>query len=103
MIVGITDNEIPFMGVKEAIIMNTADPGLMQNELLGLNKRVDMPLTSHTAPNGTRKANIFFHSDQSIYNSGSTVIAAINSNNADFPSKSSPGDGFVLDYEDGED
>ena len=41
IIVGFTDNEIPFMGVKEAVIQGTTS-GLKQKNLLAANEILDM-------------------------------------------------------------
>ena len=83
MITGFLDNEIPFMGVKEAVIKNTTDPVLLQDELLGINALGDMLLTGRTAPTDIGKINSVIQSGQSIYNSGSTIMDAITGDNTD--------------------
>jgi RHS repeat-associated protein len=83
MITGFLDNEIPFMGVKEAVIKNTTDPGLLQDELLGINALGDMLLTGRAAPTNIGKINSVIQSGQSIYNSGSTIMDAIIVDNTD--------------------
>jgi hypothetical protein len=65
------------MGVKEAVIKNTTDPGLLQDELLGINALGDMLLTGQVAPTIIGKINSVLQSGQSIYNSGSTIMDAI--------------------------
>jgi len=42
IIVGITDNEIPFNGTVEAIIQNATESGLLQDELLAVNTLTQM-------------------------------------------------------------
>ncbi len=74
VIAGFTGNEIPFMGMKEAIVKGTTEPGLLQDELLGINTLGDMLLTSRTAPSDIGKFNSLLQSGQSIYNSGSTIM-----------------------------
>jgi len=80
IIAGFMDNEIPFMGVKEAVIKNTTDPGLLQDELLGVNTLNDMLLTGRTKPTDIGKINSAIQGGQSIYNSGSTIIDSIYKN-----------------------
>ncbi|HID69822.1 MAG TPA: hypothetical protein EYP35_05020 [Desulfobacterales bacterium] len=77
MVAGFLDNEIPFMGVKEALIKGNTEPGLLQDELLGLNSLGDMLLTGRTAPTGIGKINSIMQSGQSIYNSGSSIMNSI--------------------------
>jgi hypothetical protein len=83
MITGFLDNDIPFMGVKEAVIKNTTDHALLQDELLGINALGDMLLTGRTAPTDIGKINSIIQSSQSIYNSGSTIMDAITGDNTD--------------------
>ena len=87
-IVGFTDNEIPFMGTKEAIIKSTTKPGLLQDELLGVNVLGDMLLTRRTAPTDIGKINDILQSGYSIYESGSKIagsFSAGNSGSSPFP------------------
>lgn len=62
------------MGMKEAIVKGTTEPGLLQDELLGINTLGDMLLTGRTAPSDIGKFNSLLQSGQSIYNSGSTIM-----------------------------
>ncbi len=82
MIVGFLDNEIPFMGVTEAVIKGTTKPGLLQDELLGFNSLSGMLLTGRTTPTNAGKINSVIQSGNSIYKSGSTIVNAINGNNS---------------------
>ncbi len=66
------------MGVKEAVIKNTTDSGLLQDELLGVNALSDMLLTGRTKPTDIGKISSFIGSSQSIYNSGSTIRNSMN-------------------------
>jgi RHS repeat-associated protein len=74
MVAGFLDNEIPFMGTKEAIIKGTTEPGLLQDELLGANALGDMLLTGRTAPTDIGKINDVMQSGYSIYESGSKIM-----------------------------
>jgi RHS repeat-associated protein len=86
MIVGFMDNELPFLGIIEAIILNTTAPGLLQDELLGLNALGNMLLTGRTAPNNIGKVNDALQSGYSIYKSGSKIKESIYS---EYPALSS--------------
>ena len=77
MVAGFTDNEIPFMGTKEAIIKSTTEPGLLQDELLGANSLGDMLLTGRTAPTDIGKINSALQSGYSIYKSGSKIVESL--------------------------
>jgi len=77
MITGFLDNEIPFMGIKEAVIKNTRACDSTQDELLAINALGDMPLTGRTVPSNIGNINSVIQSSQSIYNSGSTIMNAI--------------------------
>ncbi len=74
MVAGFLDNEIPFMGTKEAIIKGKTEPGLLQDELLGANALGDMLLTGRTAPTDIGKINNALQSGYSIYESGSKIM-----------------------------
>jgi hypothetical protein len=71
------------MGAKEAVIKNSTKPGLLQDELLGINALGEMLLTGRTAPTNIGKINIVIQSGQSIYNSGSAITDAITGENTD--------------------
>jgi len=73
LITGFLDNEIPFMGTKEAIIKGTTEPGLLQDELLGVNALGDMLLTGKTAPTNIGKINDVLQNSYSIYQSASKI------------------------------
>ena len=73
------------MGVKEAVIKNTTDPGLLQDELLGVNTLSDMLLTGRTKPTDIGKINSAIQSSQSIYSSGSTIYDSMNGNSGSSP------------------
>ena len=77
MITGFMDNEIPFMGIKEAVIKNTTACDSTQDELLAINALGDMLLTGRTVPSNIGNINSVIQSSQSIYNSGSTIMNAI--------------------------
>jgi RHS repeat-associated protein len=77
MITGFLDNEIPFMGVKEAVIKSTTACYSTQDELLAINALGDMLLTGRTVPSNIGNINSVIQSSQSIYNSGSTIMNAI--------------------------
>ena len=77
MITGFMDNEIPFMGIKEAVIKNTTACDSTQKELLGINTLGDMLLTERTVPSNIGNINIVIQSSRSIYNSGSTIVVDI--------------------------
>ena len=79
MTTGFLDNEIPFMGAKEAIIKGSTNPGLLQNEMLGINTLSDMLLTGRTAPSTIGKIDSVMQSANSIYNSGHTIYNSISS------------------------
>lgn len=72
-----------FMGTKEAIIKGTTKSGLLQDELLGINTLSDMLLTGRTAPTDIGKMNSIIQSGYSIYNSGLTIMDAINGGGSD--------------------
>jgi hypothetical protein len=74
IVAGLLDNEIPFMGTKEAIIKGTTEPGLLQDELLGVNALGDMLLTGRTAPTDVRKINDALQSGYSVYESSSKIL-----------------------------
>jgi len=78
MITGSLDNEIPFMGTKEAVIKGTTEPGLLQDGLLGINSLGDMLLTGRTAPTDIGKINNVMQNGYSIYNSGSKIDGSLN-------------------------
>ncbi len=75
MITGFMDNEIPFMGVKEAVIKSTTACDSTQDELLAINALGDMLLTGRTVPSNIGNINSVIQSSQSIYNSGSTIMS----------------------------
>jgi RHS repeat-associated protein len=77
MITGFLDNEIPFMGVKEAVIKNTTACDSTQDELVAINTLGDMLLTGRTVPSNIGNINSVIQSGQSIYNSGPTIMNAI--------------------------
>jgi RHS repeat-associated protein len=77
IITGFLDNEIPFMGVKEAVIKSTTACYSTQDELLAINALGDMLLTGRTVPSNIGNINSVIQSSQSIYNSGSTIMNAI--------------------------
>jgi RHS repeat-associated protein len=77
MIAGFTDNEIPFMGTKEAIIKSTTEPGLLQDELIGVNALGDMLITGRAAPTDIGKINSALQSGYSVYKSGSKIVESI--------------------------
>jgi RHS repeat-associated protein len=77
MITGFLDNEIPFMGVKEAVIKNTTACDSTQDELVAINTLGDMLLTGRTVPSNIGNINSVIQSSQSIYSSGSTIMNAI--------------------------
>jgi hypothetical protein len=83
MITGFLDNEIPFMGVKEGVIRNTTTPGLLQDELLGINELSNMLLTGRTAPTKAGTVNTVIQKGQIIYSSWSTIIEAMTTTNTD--------------------
>ncbi len=83
IITGFLDYEIPFMGTKEAIIKGTTKCGLLQDELLGLNSLSDMLLTGRTAPSNAGTINSIIQNGFSIYNSGTTIVDAINGGRSD--------------------
>jgi hypothetical protein len=82
MIVGFVDNEIPFMGTKEAIIKSTTEPGLLQDELLGINALGDMLMTKRTAPTDIGKINDALQSGYSIYESSYKIVKSISEKNS---------------------
>jgi len=77
IITGFLDNEIPFMGVKEAVIKSTTACYSTQDELVAINALGDMLLTGRTLPSNIGNINSVIQSSQSIYNSGSTIMNAI--------------------------
>jgi RHS repeat-associated protein len=77
MLAALMDHEIPFMGLKEAIIKNTIDPGLLQDELLGINTLTDMLSGGRIAPSNIGTINTVFQNILSIYDSGSTIMDAV--------------------------
>jgi len=85
LITGLLGNEIPFMGAKEAIIINTTNSKLFQDELLGINALGNMLLTGRVAPIDIGKINSGIQNSESIYNSLSTIIDAIAGNNSFSP------------------
>ena len=82
MIVGFVDNEIPFMGTKEAIIKSTTEPGLLQDELLGINALGDMLMTKRTAPTDIGKINDALQSGYSIYESSYKIVKSMSEKNS---------------------
>jgi len=87
MITGFLDNEMPFMGTKEAVIKGTTEPGLLQDQLLGINSLGNMLMTGRTAPTDIGKVNSAMQSGYSIYNSSSKVIDAMNNSTNSSPCK----------------
>ena len=81
-VAGFLDNEIPFMGTKEAIIKGTTETGLLQDELLGVNTLGDMLLTGRTAPTDIGKINDAIQSGYSIYSSSSKIVESLSNGNS---------------------
>ncbi len=67
IIAGFTDNEFPFSGIKDAIIINTTDPGTLQDSLLGANKIADKFLTKGAPSSKLSNCN-------SVLQEGTTII-----------------------------
>lgn len=80
IITGFTDNEIPFMGTGEAIIIGSTGKGLLQDELLGINTLGGMLLIGRVQPSKIGKINTVIQSGYSIYNSRNQIKESMDSN-----------------------
>jgi RHS repeat-associated protein len=79
IIAGLMENELPFMGTKEAIIKGATEEGLLQDELLGLNTLTDMLATGRVHPSDIKDINSVIQNANSILNSGGTILDSVQS------------------------
>jgi RHS repeat-associated protein len=80
IIAGFIDNEIPFMGIGEAVIKGSIEEGLLRDELLGLNTLGGMLSTGRVQPSAIGNINTVIQSVYSMYNSGGRIQESIDSN-----------------------
>ena len=80
IIAGFTDNELPFSGTKDAIIINTTDPGTLQDSLLGANKIADKFLTKGAPSSTLSNCNSVLQDGTTIINETINIIKNIGGN-----------------------